>query len=103
MTIDEFCEHAQHRFPDVEPRKLSRSERRAILLIWRKDFLPRVKVTGTEAIKAYVEWCHQHREFVRTVAQAIGRNQVNEYRIARHHIVLAMRAEKLAEKVLADA
>jgi hypothetical protein len=103
VTIDEFCEHAQHRFPDVDPSKLARSERRAIMLIFKKDFLPRVHVTGIEAIKAYVEWVHQHRELVRTVAQAIGRSQVNEYRIARYHTILAMRAEKLAEKVLADA
>ena len=103
MNIDQFCEHAQHRFPGLDRTKLSRSERRAIVLIFRKEFLPRVQVTGDAAIKAYVEWVHQHRATVKTVAQAIGRNQVNEYRIARYHTILAMRAERLAERVLADA
>jgi hypothetical protein len=103
MNIEEFCNAAQHRFPGVEPRKLSRSERQAIVLIFRKDFLPRVQVAGDAAVAAYVEWVHQNRETVRTVAKAIGIARINDNRIARLHTILAMRAERLIETVLADA
>lgn len=102
MTITDFCDHAQGLFPGVDPSNLSRGERLAIIRIFRRDFLPRTKLQGVEAIKCYVVWVHQHRALVRAVAQAFGRGAINDGVIARQHVVLAARAERLAERVGAN-